>query len=42
MYIVDAISKACSKSEIGETILDLNQVVHSVNMSNTMKSKMQK
>jgi len=41
MYIADAISRACSKSEHCETIPDVNQVVHTVNMSITIIRKMQ-
>jgi len=41
MYAMDAISRACSKSEHCETIPDVNQVVHTVNMSITIKRKIQ-
>jgi len=41
LYIADAISRECSKSEHFETIPDVNQVVYTVNMSSIIKRKIQ-
>uniref|UniRef100_A0A1Y1NHV7 RNA-directed DNA polymerase n=3 Tax=Photinus pyralis TaxID=7054 RepID=A0A1Y1NHV7_PHOPY len=41
MHVADALSRACSKSERCETDSSLADVVHSVNISNDLKSKFQ-
>ncbi|KAB0790218.1 hypothetical protein PPYR_15451, partial [Photinus pyralis] len=41
MYIADAISRACSKADNTQIDCDLNDVVHVVNVSDNLKTKLQ-